>query len=169
MSFASAIKTLKKEFKIVEEKKDKESKEVEVSYSKDAIEYINEFMDKVIKKYDMDLIKEDSDLENYINDIMGIYEKNKDNSEMKNAQQKSGLVVNTTNVNKFIELPEGSKKLKKEELLAISAFVEKMLKMLLEETAAITVKDFKKHTVSINHIKLGIINNPILLKYYYTF
>lgn len=170
MSFASSIKAIKKEFKVVEDKKDKEtkeiiSKEVEVNYSKDAIEYINEYMEKVIKMYNEEVVKENNELESYINDVIGVYEKNKENPDFKNTQQKSGLIVNATNVNKFIELPEGVKKLKKEELVSISAYAEKILKMLIESTSNITVTEFKKHTANSNHVKLGIVNNSLLLRF----
>jgi hypothetical protein len=171
MSFATTIKTLKKQY-VINEKKTKKGtdevieKDVEVTYSKDAIEYINKFIENLIVKYDLETIKKDEELYNYMMNTLQIYEKNMSSSELKNTNQKSGLTINMSNVNKHVIIPDGKKKIKKDELVVISSFVEKLLNIILDETSKITVNEFNKHTVSPNHIKLAIFNNPLLLKYY---
>lgn len=171
MSFAATIKTLKKDYIINQEKKSKGSdevikKEVEVTYSKESIEYINKYLENIISKYDLEFIKKDEEIYNYMMNTLQMYEKNLESTELKNTNQKSGLIINMTNVNKYTVIPEGKKKLKKEDLVVISSFTEKMLKMIIDESSKVTVNEFSKHTVSPNHIKIAIINQPILLKYF---
>ena len=174
MSFASTIKTLKKEIKISHEKKTKGSDEVkrtdvETSYSKDSIEYIDKYLENAISQFDYEQVKAIPEFDDYITKTLKLYEKNEgESNELNrlNINQKSGLVINTTNVKRYVTLPENKKKISKEELLKVSAFSEKLLKEMLDEASRITVNEFNKHTVNSNHVKLAIINKPLLLKYF---
>ena len=165
MSFSTAIKTLKGNYSVKLQTKE-DTKDVVVSYSRDAIDYIDNYLMQAIKNFNEETVKDDSMLYEYITNSLNAYEANLPNTELKNTQQKSELVVNLSYVKKHFQGDEKKVKVKNQELVMMSAFAEKLLKMLLDETSKVTVGKFKKSTVHDHHVKLAIIDAPVLLKYY---